>query len=68
MTFKGRRDLVLMSLLENQADIATLNADIESRIAAYKDEIKKLELQQKELKQTKIRGGWLLRLLIRWFK
>lgn len=68
MTFNGRRDLVLKSLSENQSEIAMLNADIEQRIAAHKAEIKKLKLQQKELKQTKMRGGWLLSLLIRWLK
>ncbi len=68
MIFNDRRDLVLESLSENQSEIAMLNADIEQRIAAHKAEIKKLKLQQKELKQTKMRGGWLLSLLIRWLK
>ena len=68
MIFNDRRDIVLKSLSENQSEIAMLNADIEQRIAAHKAEIKKLKLQQKELKQTKMRGGWLLSLLIRWLK
>lgn len=68
VTFNGRRGLVLKSLQENQSEIAMLNADIEKRIAEHKAEIAKLKLQQKELKQTKMSGGWLLSLLIRWLK
>lgn len=68
ITFNGRRGLVLKSLQENQSEIAMLNADIEKRIAEHKAEIAKLKLQQKELKQTKMSGGWLLSLLIRWLK
>lgn len=68
MTFDGRRNEGLKSLQENQSEIAMLNADIESRIAMHKAEIAKLRLQQKELKQTKMKGGWLLSLLIRWLK
>lgn len=68
VTFNGRRSYVLKSLQENQSEIAMLNADIEKRIAEHKDEIAKLKLQQKELKQTKMSGGWLLSLLIRWLK
>lgn len=68
ITFDGRRSLVLKSLQENQSEIAMLNADIESRIAMHKAEIAKLKLQQKELNQTKMKGGWLLSLLIRWLK
>lgn len=68
MTFDGRRDSVVKSLQENQAEIALLNADIESQIAAHKAEIAKLKLKRKELKQTKMKGGWLLSLLIRWLK
>ena len=66
--FNNRRDSVLKSLQENQSEIAILNADIEAKIAAHKQEIAKLKLQQKELKQTKMQGGWLLALLIRWLK
>lgn len=68
VTFNGRRNFVLKSLQENQSEIAMLNADIEKRIAEHKAEIAKLKLQQKELKQTKMSGGWLLSLLIRWLK
>lgn len=68
VTFNGRRDFVLKSLQENQSEIALLNADIEKRIAEHKAEIAKLKLQQKELKQTKMSGGWLLSLLIRWLR
>jgi len=66
--FNNRRDSVLKSLQENQSEIAILNADIEAKIAAHKNEIAKLKLQQKELKQTKMKGSWLLSLLIRWLK
>lgn len=68
VTFNGRRNLVIKSLQENQSEIAALNADIEQKIAAHKAEIAKLRAQQKELKQTKMRGSWLLSLLIRWLK
>ena len=68
VTFNGRRDLVIKSLQENQSEIAMLNADIDQKIAAHKAEIAKLKLQRKELRQTKMRGGWLLSLLIRWLK
>jgi hypothetical protein len=68
VTFNGRRNFVLKSLQENQSEIAMLNADIEKRIAEHKAEIAKLKLQRKELKQTKMSGGWLLSLLIRWLK
>lgn len=68
VTFNGRRNLVIKSLQENQSEIATLNADIEQKIAAHKAEIAKLRAQQKELKQTKMQGGWLLSLLIRLLK
>lgn len=68
MTFDGRRNLVIKALQENQSEIAILNADIEQKIAAHKIEIKKLKAQQKELKQTKMSGRWLLSLLIRWLK
>lgn len=68
VTFNGRRNFVLKSLQENQSEIALLNADIEKRIAEHKAEIAKLKLQRKELKQTKMSGGWLLSLLIRWLK
>lgn len=68
VTFNGRRDIVIKSLQENQSEIALLNADIEQKIAAHKAEIAKLKLQQKELRQTKMKGGWLLSLLIRWLK
>lgn len=68
VTFNGRRNFVLKSLQENQSEIAMLNADIKRRIAEHKAEIAKLKLQQKELKQTKVSGGWLLSLLIRWLK
>lgn len=68
VTFNGRRNFVLKSLQENQSEIALLNADIKKRIAEHKAEIAKLKLQQKELKQTKMSGGWLLSLLIRWLK
>ena len=64
--FNNRRDSVLKSLQENQSEIAILNADIEAKIAAHKNEIAKLKLQQKELRQTKMKFGWLLSLLIRW--
>ena len=64
----GRRNLVIKSLQENQSEIAALNADIEQKIAAHKAEIAKLKAQQKELKQTKMQGNWLLSLLIRWLK
>lgn len=66
--FNNRRDSVLKSLQENQSETAILNADIEAKIAAHKNEIAKLKLQQKELRQTKMKGGWLLSLLIRWLK
>lgn len=66
--FNNRRDSVLKSLQENQSEIAILNADIEAKIAAHKNEIAKLKLQQKELRQPKMKGGWLLSLLIRWLK
>lgn len=66
--FNGRRDLVLKSLQENQSEIAILNADINSQIAAHKAEIAKLKLRKKELSQTKVSGGWLLSILIRWLK
>lgn len=66
--FNNRRDSVLKSLQENQSEIAILNADIEAKIAAHKNEIAKLKLQKKELRQTKMKGGWLLSLLIRWLK
>ena len=66
--FNNRRDSVIKSLQENQSEIALLNADIENKIVAHKAEIAKLKLQQKELKQTKVRHGWLLSLLIRWLK
>lgn len=66
--FNNRRDSVLKSLQENQSEIALLNADIEAKIAEHKAEIAKLKLQQKELKQTKMRHGWLLSILIRWLK
>ena len=68
VTFNGRRDIVIKSLQENQSEIALLNADIEQKIAAHKAEIAKLKLQQKELRQTKMKGSWLLSLLIRWLK
>lgn len=68
ITFNGRRNLVIKSLQENQSEIAALNADIEQKIAAHKAEIAKLRAQQKELKQTKMQGSWLLSLLIRWLK
>lgn len=68
VTFNGRRNFVLKSLQENQSEIAMLNADIKKRIAEHKAEIAKLKLQRKELKQTKMSGGWLLSLLIRWLK
>lgn len=68
VTFNGRRNFVLKSLQENQSEIAILNADIEKRIAEHKAEIAKLKLQRKKLKQTKMSGGWLLSLLIRWLK
>lgn len=68
VTFNGRRNLVIKSLQENQSEIAALNADIEQKIAAHKAEIAKLRAQQKELKQTKMQGSWLLSLLIRWLK
>lgn len=68
VTFNGRRNLVIRSLQENQSEIAALNADIEQKIAAHKAEIAKLRAQQKELKQTKMQGSWLLLLLIRWLK
>lgn len=68
VTFNGRRNLVIKSLQENQSEIAALNADIEQKIAAHKAEIAKLRAQQKELKQTKMQGSWLLLLLIRWLK
>ncbi len=68
VTFNGRRDLVLKSLQENQSEIAILNADINSQIAAHKAEIAKLKLRKKELSQTKVSGGWLLSILIRWLK
>lgn len=42
--FNSRRDSVLQSLQENQSEIALLNADIESKIAEHKAEIKKLKL------------------------
>lgn len=66
--FNNRRDSVLKSLQNNQSEIALLNADIEAKIAEHKAEIAKLKLQQKELKQTKMRHGWLLSILIRWLK
>ncbi len=66
--FNSRRDSVLKSLQENQSEIALLNADIDAKIAAHKAEIAKLKLQRKELKQTKMRGGWLLSLFISWLK
>ncbi|MDE6347062.1 MAG: hypothetical protein K2L55_10455 [Muribaculaceae bacterium] len=66
--FNNRRDSVLKSLQENQSEIALLNADIDAKIAAHKAEIAKLKLQKKELKQTKMRGGWLLSLFISWLK
>lgn len=68
VTFNDRRDLVLKSLQENQSEIAILNADINSQIAAHKAEIAKLKLRKKELSQTKVSGGWLLSILIRWLK
>ncbi len=68
VAFNGRRNLVIKSLQENQSEIAALNADIEQKIAAHKAEIAKLKAQQKELKQTKMQGSWLLSLLIRWLK
>lgn len=68
VTFNGRRDLVLKSLQGNQSEIAILNADINSQIAAHKAEIAKLKLRKKELSQTKVSGGWLLSILIRWLK
>lgn len=43
--FNNRRDSVLKSLQENQSEIAILNADIEAKIAAHKNEIAKLKLQ-----------------------
>lgn len=67
-TFENRRDSVLKSLQTNQSDIALLNADIKLRIAEHKAEIARLRLMRKELKQTKVKGGWLLSLLIRWLK
>lgn len=66
--FNNRRDSVLKSPQNNQSEIALLNADIEAKIAEHKAEIAKLKLQQKELKQTKMRHGWLLSILIRWLK
>lgn len=66
--FNNRRDSVIKSLQENQAEMAILNADIKQQIAFHKAEIEKLKLQQKELSQTKMKGGWLLSLLIRWLK
>lgn len=66
--FNNRRDSVLKSLQDNQSEIALLNADIDAKIAAHKAEIAKLKLQRKELKQTKVRGGWLLSLFISWLK
>lgn len=66
--FNTRRDSVVKSLQANQSEIALLNADINSQIAVHKAEIAKLKLLKKELKQTKVSGGWLLSLLIRWLK
>lgn len=66
--FNTRRDSVLKSLQYNQSEIALLNADINSQIAAHKAEIAKLKLRKKELKQTKVSGSWLLSVLIRWLK
>ena len=66
--FNNRRDSVLKSLQDNQSEIALLNADIDAKIAAHKAEIAKFKLQRKELKQTKMRGGWLLSLFISWLK
>ena len=63
--FNTRRDSVVKSLQANQSEIALLIADI---IAVHKAEIAKLKLRKKELKQTKVSGGWLLSLLIRWLK
>lgn len=66
--FNNRRDSVIRSLQDNQSEIALLNADIDNKIAAHKAEIAMLKLQKKELKQTKVRHGWLLSMLIRWLK
>lgn len=66
--FNTRRDSVVKSLQANQSEIALLNADINSQIAVHKAEIAKLKLRKKEFKQTKVSGGWLLSLLIRWLK
>lgn len=66
--FNTRRDSVVKSLQANQSEIALLNANINSQIAVHKAEIAKLKLRKKELKQTKVSGGWLLSLLIRWLK
>ena len=67
-TFNGRRSSVLSTLQGSRAEIADLNADIEYRIALHKEEIAQLKARQKQLKRTKVKGGWLLSLLIRWLK
>lgn len=61
--FNNRRDSVIRSLQDNQSEIA-----FDNKIAAHKAEIAMLKLQKKELKQTKVRHGWLLSMLIRWLK
>lgn len=54
--FNNRRDSLLKSLQENQSEIAILNADIEVKIAAHKNEIAKLKLQQK-VRSSSLRGS-----------
>lgn len=67
-TFSTRRGAVLASLGENKNEIKALNAEIDTEIAYNKYRISQLKLENKSLKRTKIRGIWLIALLIGFLK
>lgn len=66
--FKNCREGLIENLRQDKRAIAVFNSDIDARIAEHRAEIKKLLLQKKELKKTKMSGVWLISLLIRWLK
>ena len=63
-TFSTRRGAVLASL----GEIKALNEDIDAQIADNNHRISQLKLENKSLKRTKVRGSWLITLLIRFLK